>query len=117
MIKFRRAIAIFILVLFTCQSIMAGVDEHEIIDVDVVGGLHLDHTNHDPAAKPDPDQPVTPDLFDGDCCHANGHCHLLAFTGQIGGVLIPSAHGFTIARSDSYNSLSPNTLLRPPTHA
>ena len=28
MLKFRRAIAIFILALLTCQSVMAGLGEH-----------------------------------------------------------------------------------------
>ncbi len=119
MIKFRRTIAIFILALFTCQSIMAGVDEHvdHSSDADVVGGLHLDHAAHDSAASLDPGQPFTPDVIDGDCCHAHGHCHLLAFTGQVASVSIPPLHGLAMARGDAYTSPSHNTLLRPPTHA
>lgn len=119
MIKFRRAIAIFILALFTCQSIMAGVDEHvdHSPDADGVSGLHLDHTDHDSMASPDSGQPFTPDVIDSDCCHAHGHCHLLAFTGQVASIAIPPSHALAIAGGDTYSSLSPNTLLRPPTHA
>lgn len=119
MIKVRRAIAIFILALFTCQSIMAGVDEHveHSSDVKVVNGLHLDDADHDSASSPDPGQPDSPDLINGDCCHAHGHCHLLAFTGQVASVSIPPLHGLAMARGDAYTSPSHNTLLRPPTHA
>ena len=119
MIKFRRSIAIFILVLFTCQSIMAGVDEHgdDSSDADVASGLHLDHATHDSAASPDANQAFTPDVIDGDCCHAHGHCHLLAFSGQFASISIPQTLGLAASRGDAYNSLSPNTLLRPPTHA
>lgn len=119
MVKFRRAIAIFILALFTCQSIMAGVDEHadHSSAADAASGLHLDHAAHGSTASPDPNQPFTPQLIDGDCCHAHGHCHLLAFTGQVASVSIPPSHDLAVARGDAYNSLSPNTLLRPPTHA
>ena len=119
MIKFRRTIAIFILALFTCQSIMAGVDEHvdHSSDADVVGGLHLDHAAHDSAASLDPGQPFTPDVIDGDCCHAHGHCHLLAFIWQVASVSLPPLHGLAMARGDAYTSPSHNTLLRPPTHA
>jgi hypothetical protein len=119
MIKVRRAIAIFILALFTCQSIMAGVDEHveHSSDVKVVNGLHLDDADHDSASSPDPGQPDSPDLINGDCCHAHGHCHLLAFTGQIASVSIPPSHGLAASRGDAYRSLFLNTLLRPPTYA
>jgi hypothetical protein len=119
MIKFRRAIAIFILALFTCQSIMAGVDEHveHSSNTEVVHGLHLNNADHDPGASTDHGQPFTPDLIDGDCCHAHGHCHLLAFTGQLAcvSILLSQCHAASIG--DAYNSLSPNTLLRPPTRA
>ncbi len=119
MIKFRRAIAIFILALFTCQSIMAGVDAHvdHSSDVNVVNGLHLDDAHHDSASSPNPGQPGTPNLIDGDCCHAHGHCHLLAFTGQFASVSIPPSHGLAASHGDAYSSLFLNTLLRPPTYA
>jgi len=117
MIRFRRAIAACILALFACQSIMAGFDGHEDHSSDVAGGLHPDHAAHDTFASPDSDQPVIPDLIDSDCCHAHGHCHLLAFTGQVASVSIPPSHGSAFARRDAYASLSPDTLLRPPTHA
>ena len=119
MIKFRRAIAIFILALFTCQSIMAGVDEHveHSSDVKVVNGLHLDDADHDSASSPDPGQPDSPDLINGDCCHAHGHCHLLAFTGQFASISISPSYGLVGSRGDTYSSLFLNTLLRPPTYA
>jgi hypothetical protein len=119
MIKFRRAIAIFILALFTCQTIMAGIDEHadHSSAADVASGLHLDHAAHGFAASHDPDQPFTPQLIDGDCCHAHGHCHLLAFSGQISNDSISLSHDLAASHGDAYISLSPNTLLRPPTHA
>lgn len=119
MIKFRRAIAIFILALFTCQSIVAGVDEHgdHSSDAEVVNGLHADTTDHVPAGSPSSDQSFTPDVIDGDCCHAHGHCHLLAFSGQISSVSIPPSHGLAAVPSEAYNSHFPGTLLRPPTHA
>jgi hypothetical protein len=119
MTDFRRIIAIFILALFTCQSIMAGVDEHvdHPSDANIVGGLHLEHADSDPASHPDPDQPFTPQLMDGDCCHSHGHCHLLAFAGQISNDSISLSHNLAAPHDDAYISLSPNTLLRPPTHA
>lgn len=119
MIKVRRVIAICILALFTCQSILAGVDEHmdHSSDVKVVNGLHLDEADHASASSPHPGQPATPDLIEGDCCHAHGHCHLLAFTGQIASVSIPPSHGLAVSCGDAYCSLFLNTLLRPPTYA
>jgi hypothetical protein len=119
MTKVRRAIAICTLVLFTCQSILAGVDEHvdHSSDVKVVNGLHLDGVDHDSASSPLPGQPAPPDLIDSDCCHAHGHCHLLAFTGQFASISISPSHGLTGSRGDTYTSLFLNTLLRPPAHA
>jgi hypothetical protein len=119
MIKVRRAIAICILVLFTCQSILAGVDEHvdHSSEANVVNGLHLDGVDQGSTGSPLPDQPATPDLMDSDCCHAHGHCHLLAFTGQFASVSISPSHDLAGSPGDTYSSLFLNTLLRPPTHA
>jgi len=119
MIKVRRAIAICILALFTCQSILAGVDEHSDHSSDgkVVNGLHLDDVDHDSASSPLPGQLATLDLIESDCCHAHGHCHLLAFTGQIANVSISPSHGLAGSRGDTYSSLFLSTLLRPPTYA
>jgi len=119
MIKFRRTIAVFLLALFTCQSIMAGVDEHADHSSDVEHAQTAHLHNGDPGATSGHDhgQPPTPNVIDGDCCHAHGHCHLLAFSGQLNHVSTPPMHGLAAARGDTYNLHFPNTLLRPPTHA
>ncbi len=119
MIKVRRAIAICILALFTCQSILAGVDEHvdHSSDDKVVNDLHLDGVGHDSDSSPTPSHPAAPDLMDSDCCHAHGHCHLLAFMGHFASVSISPSRDLAGSRGDSYSSLFLNTLLRPPTNA
>jgi hypothetical protein len=119
MTKFHRTIAILILALFTCQFLVAGFGEHgdHASDANVVNGLHFDYPDLYSSAGSNSDQPITPQFIDGDCCHAHGHCHLLAFSGQVASVSIPPLYGLAMARGDTYVSLSPNTLLRPPTHA
>ena len=117
MIKFRRTITIFVIALVTCQSVMAGVGKHiayssndQSIDV-----LHLATGDQLADNNSDPGQPGTADLIDGDCCHAYGHCHLLAFTGQVANVSMRHGLSFEFSHIHSYNSVHLNTLLRPPT--
>lgn len=119
MLKFRRTIAVLLLALFTCQSIMAGVDEHadHPSDSKQTSHLLLDHVDHAGAANHDHGQALSPDVIDGDCCHAHGHCHLLAFSGQLANVSTPPMHGLDATHGDTYNLHFLNTLLRPPTHA
>jgi hypothetical protein len=119
MLKFRRTITIIVIALVTCQSVMAGVGKHiayssngESIDaLQLATGHQLADSNADLA------QPGTADLIDGDCCHAYGHCHLLAFTGQVANVSMPHRLSFNFSHTRSYNSVHLNTLLRPPTTA
>jgi hypothetical protein len=119
MLKFRRTITIFVIALVTCQSVMAGVGKHiayssngKSIDV-----LQLDTGDQLADSNSDPGQPGTADLIDGDCCHTYGHCHLLAFTGQIANVSMPDGLSFDSSHTRSYNSVHLNTPLRPPTTA
>ena len=119
MLKFRRTIAIFVIALVTCQSVMAGVGKHmayssngESIDV-----LHLAAADQLGESNSAPDQTGTTDLIDGDCCHAYGHCHLLAFTGQAANISMPHRLIFVTSHTRSYSSVHLNTLLRPPTAA
>jgi len=123
--RFRRAIAIAILALFTCQSILAGVDEHmdHASASAAPSGAHEHDATHDAAhtatlgSANDAGAPHSTDLIDGDCCHAHGHCHLLAFTGQLASSALPSSRHADAVHDDAYNALFPTTLLRPPTHA
>lgn len=119
MIKFRRVIAIFVLTLFTCQSIMACVGEHldYSTDTSLVNDLHLDAADHGASSSPDHDPANIPDLVDSSCCHAHGHCHFLAFSTPVASVSIPPSHGIAAVRGSTYSSPSLNTLLRPPAHA
>ena len=113
--KFRRAIAIFMLTLFSCQSIWAAVGEHAISAHG--DGASTQHS-HDSAAPGALDSSHGDSgalsALDGDCCHAHGHCHLLAFTGQAVQVSIPYWHGIASSATPVYFSLSINPLLRPP---
>ena len=119
MLKFRRTITIIVIALVTCQSVMAGVGKHiayssngKSIDV-----LQLDTGDQLADSNSDPGQPGTADLIDGDCCHTYGHCHLLAFTGQVANVSMPHGLSLTTSHTCSYHSLSFDTLLRPPASA
>ena len=116
MIKFRRTITIFVIALIACQSVMAGVGKHIAYSAngESINVLHL--TTGDQLADNNsaPGQPGTADLMDGDCCHAYGHCHLLAFTGQVANVSMPHGLSFDSSHTRSYSSVHLNTLLRPP---
>lgn len=118
MIKFRRYIAIFILALFTCQSVMAGVGEHLAFSGDqAMEAQHLSFVGHFGDGEAKHGERGLPDFVDTDCCHAHGHCHILAFVG----VVTPGSEyhgaGFTALYSDSYHFLYFDPLLRPPASA
>lgn len=107
------------LVLFTCQSVLAGIDEH--VQWSSVDGIETSHhaAVTDTPAQPDSDHGHTgaPSLVDSDCCHAHGHCHLLAFMGDPPDVSIPYVPGNAAPPICSYHSLYTDTLLRPPARA
>jgi hypothetical protein len=117
MIKFRRTITIFVIALVICQSVMAGVGKHMAYssDGESIDIMHLATGDQLADNNSNPGQPGTVDLIDGDCCHAYGHCHLLAFTGQVANVSMPHELCLDSSHTRSYNSVHLNTLLRPPT--
>ena len=117
MTKFRHTITILVIALIACQSVMVGVGKHTNISSDgkSIDALQLATGDHLTDSNSDSGQPGTPDLIDGDCCHAYGHCHLLAFTGQVANVSMPHELCFDSSHTRSYNSVHLNTLLRPPT--
>jgi hypothetical protein len=119
MIKIRRTIAMFILALFACQSVMAGLGEHWTLqsDGEAMDAQHLASGSHLADSTADHDQTGTPESVDGDCCHAQGHCHLLAFTGQVANIPTPRGLSPVATHTCSYHSLSFDTLLRPPASA
>lgn len=119
MIKFRRTIAIFVLMLFTCQSVLAGIGKHQEFwsDSEGMDAVGLGTVDQNASSKSDPNQPGTSDSIDGECCHAYGHCHLLAFAGPVANVVIPSGLSAASPHAFSYHSQYLDTLLRPPTRA
>jgi hypothetical protein len=119
MLKFRRTIAIFVLTLFTCQAVMAGIDEHSVFQSDgsAADTSHHAAMDHTADSTTDHGQSGTPEMVDGDCCHAQGHCHLLAFAGQVANISMPHGLSLTTSHTCSYHSLSFDTLLRPPASA
>ena len=119
MLKFRRAIAIFILALLTCQSVMAGLGEHFAVlsDSEVESALPLDAADRFSVSLSDHGHPGSGDLVDTNCCHAHGHCHVLALGCQISSVPSPYGWSFVSSHSFSYNSQFLDPLLRPPTSA
>ena len=119
MIKFRRTIAVFMLTLFVCQSVMAGIGEHIVVSFgdEVVGGFHIDTDNHTADGSSDPHQSGDPDLMDTNCCHAHGHCHAIAFIGLTSNSVMPSKRRMVISYDSSYHYLHLDTLLRPPSSA
>ena len=118
MTRFRRNIAIFVLALFTCQSVMAGIGEHVAFSSDdSTGDQHLSAAHHFVDSETQHGQQGTPDLADTDCCHAHGHCHILAFVGVVNSASEPYGHNFTSLYSHSYRFLYFDPLLRPPTSA
>ena len=98
---------------------MAGIDEHSASTSDGkdVHALHLNLVSHTVDNTADHGQPGSMELLDGDCCHAQGHCHLLAFTGQFTNVSIPRALSIAAAQAHAYHFLAFDTLLRPPASA
>ena len=116
MIKFRRAIAIFMLSLFVCQSVMAGIGEHTTLSSgdEAVAGFHLDQEYHLADSNFDPHQSGDRDLVDTNCCHAHGHCHTMAFVTQLANTSTPSGLSIASPYSRSYQYLYLHTLLRPP---
>mgnify|MGYP001822529634 FL=1 len=118
MLKFRRHIAIFVLALFTCQSVMAGLGEHLAFSGDqAMESQHQSFVGHFTNGEAKHAERGLPGLVDTDCCHAHGHCHTLAFVGVV--ALGPEYHGanFTALYSDSYHFLYYDPLLRPPDSA
>lgn len=116
MIKFRRAIAVFLLMLFTSQSVIAGFGEHEdsAHGGDGTNTVHQIVGEHHADIPSDHGRSGAPDLIDADCCHAHGHCHLLAFVDLVDSITIPYERSFVSTHSSSYHSLHADTLLRPP---
>jgi hypothetical protein len=117
MTKLRRTITTFVIALVVCQSVMAGVGKHMVysFDDESINVIHLTTGDHLADSNSDSGQPGTAGLTDGDCCHAYGHCHLLAFTGQAANISMPHGLILVSSHSRSYNSVHLNTLLRPPT--
>lgn len=116
MIKFRRTIAIIMLLLFACQSVIAGLGEHTTLSSgdEAVGGFHLDQEDHFADSNFDPHQSDGSDLLDTDCCHAHGHCHVLSVASQVTKISIPSGLNLVSSHTCLYKFLHLNTLLRPP---
>jgi hypothetical protein len=117
--KFCRIITIFVVALVICQSVTTGVGKHMAFSSDGKPIDTLQLATGDQLADNNlyPDHTSTPDLIDGDGCHAYGHCHLLAFTGQIANVSMPHGLSLVSSHTPSYNSVHLNTLLRPPASA
>lgn len=105
-----------LLVLFTCQSVMAGIGEHMAFssDGEAMNAPHLGAGDHFTNGTLDPGQPNTPDFLDTNCCHAHGHCHALAFVGQVVNASYWSGPSVAWSHTRSYQSLYLDTLLRPP---
>lgn len=119
MLKFRRAIAIFILALLACQSVMAGLGEHfaTFSDGDDNSVLLPDTADHPVDSHSTHGKPGSVDLVDTNCCHGHGHCHLLALAIQIHPVSALYGRNFVASHSVSYHSQYLDPLLRPPARA
>ena len=119
MTKFRRHIAIFILALFTCQSVMAGIGEHLAFssDSEAKDAQHLSLVGHFFFFLAQHGQPDSQDVVDTNCCHAHGHCHILVFVDAVNPASMPHGRSFTSLYSYSYHFLLHDPLLRPPTSA
>jgi hypothetical protein len=119
MFKFRRAIAIGILALLTSQSVMAGLGEH----YSVFSGDEAGHTQSLDSAHLSVDshaghgQPGSEDIFDTNCCHAHGHCHVLGIGSLVNTVSALYGRHLVAAPSPSYHSRYQDPLLRPPATA
>lgn len=119
MLKFRRTIAIFILALLTCQSVMAGLGEHFVVfsDSEIKSTLLTDTADHLADSQSDHGKPGSVDLVDTNCCHAHGHCHVLALGGQISPPSSFYGRNFVPSHSVSYHFQLLDPLLRPPANA
>lgn len=119
MLKFRRAIAICILALLTSQSVMAGLGEHFAVlsgdealhsqSSDTAGHFFDSHLDHG--------QPDSEDIFDTNCCHAHGHCHVLGLGTAVHAATTLYGRHFVTSPSPSYHSQHHDPLLRPPARA
>ena len=116
MIKFRRKIALFMLTLVVCQSVMAAIGEDLTLSFgdEAIAGFHIDQLNHFDDGKFDPHHSGEEDLLDTNCCHAHGHCHAMAFVSKFANSSHPSGLGITDSYEQSYQFLYLETLLRPP---
>ena len=114
--KFRRAIAICILALLTSQSVMAGFGEHyAVFSGDETGHTQsLDSANLSVDSRSDHGQPGSEDIFDTNCCHAHGHCHVLGLSSLVNTVSALYGRHFVTFLPPSYHSLHQDPLLRPP---
>ena len=118
MTKFRRHIAIFVLALFTCQAVLAGAGEHMAFSADsAANGTPHSLVGHFADSKAQHRQADSQDVVDTNCCHAHGHCHILAFVDVVSASSVPRARSFTSLYSYSYRALFYDPLLRPPTSA
>lgn len=117
MLKFRRAIAICILALLTCQTVMAGFGERfaSVSDGEIESALLPSTTDHLANSHADHGKPGTVDLVDTNCCHAHGHCHVLGLVGQVSPVSMLYGRNFVSSYSYSYSFQYFDPLLRPPT--
>lgn len=117
MFKFRRAIAICILALLTSQSVMAGFGEHyAVLSGDEAGHTQsTDSANHSVDSHSDHGQPGSEDIFDTNCCHAHGHCHVMGLGSFIYYASTPYERGLDASYSSLYLSREIDPLLRPPT--
>lgn len=121
MTKFRRHIAFLLLTLFFCQSVLASIAEHLVFSSDANSEAvqYLNTTDAIAEKSDEHGHPVTQGSVDADCCHAHGHCHLLAFVivSVVNSVAVPYGRRFASLYSYSYHFLLYDPLLRPPANA
>ena len=119
MLKFRRTIAICILALLTSQSVMAGFGEHYAVSAgDETGHTQSsDGANHSVNSHSDHGQHDSEDIFDTNCCHSHGHCHVLGIGSLVNSVSALFGRHFVAPPSPSYHSQYQDPLLRPPATA
>lgn len=119
MLKFRRTLAICILALLTSQSVMAGFGEHYAVFAGDETGHTQSSDSADQAVKSlsDHGQPGSEDIFDTNCCHSHGHCHVLGIGSLVNTVSAFFGRHFVASPSPSYHSQYQDPLLRPPATA